>query len=278
MKGFPPNHLFLNTTVKSITNHPSGQVLLHLQNGRTDTYDHVILATHGDQALQIISASATPSEKSILSAFHTNKNTAILHSDSSLMPRSRKTWAAWNYMTLSSPASTSVTPEKSGNIDQVCLTYNMNILQHIPTSVFGDVLVTLNPLHLPPPEKVQGRYTYAHPLYTAAAIRSQNMLYQIQNTRGISYCGAWTKYGFHEDGFSSGLKVAMDHLGAELPFKFIDSTFSRGKKPVLGIKDLILRVVILVAQLVIVILERLLGIAKEKTASISVNRLQKKWI
>lgn len=276
MTGFPPNHLFLDSAVKSITNHPSGRVLLHLQNGRTDTHDHVILATHGDQALQIISASATPSETSILSAFKTTKNTAILHSDVSLMPRSRETWAAWNYMTLSSPASTSVTPEKSGNIDQVCLTYNMNILQHIPTSVFSDVLVTLNPLHLPPPEKVQGRYTYSHPIYTAAAIHSQNMLYQIQNTRGISYCGAWTKYGFHEDGFSSGLKVAMDHLGAELPFNFVDSTYSRGKKPVLGIKDWMLRVMILVVRLVIVILERLLGIAKEKTASIRVKRLQKK--
>jgi predicted NAD/FAD-binding protein len=273
MKGFPPNHLFLNTAVKSITNHPSGRVLLHLQNGRTETYDHVILATHGDQALEIIFASATPSEQSILSAFQTNKNTAILHSDISLMPRSRRTWAAWNYMTLSSPASTSETPAKSGNIDQVCLSYNMNILQHIPTSVFGDVLVTLNPLHLPSPEKVQGRYTYAHPLYTAAAIRSQNMLYQIQNTRGISYCGAWTKYGFHEDGFSSGLKVAMDHLGAELPFKFVDSTYSRGKMPVLGIKDWILRVLILLVQLVIVVLERLLGMAKKKGASIRDKRI-----
>jgi predicted NAD/FAD-binding protein len=187
MKGFPPNHLFLNKAVKSITNHSSGRVLLHLQNGRTDTYDHVILATHSDQALEIISASATPSETSILSALRTSKNTAILHSDLSLMPRSRKTWTSWNYMTLSSPASTSVTPARSGNIDQVCLTYNMNILQHIPASVFGDVLVTLNPLHLPPPEKVQCRYSYLHPLYAAAAIRSQNILYQIQNTRGISY-------------------------------------------------------------------------------------------
>jgi predicted NAD/FAD-binding protein len=204
MKGFPPNHIFLNTAAKSITNHPSGRVLLYLQNGRTDTYDHVILATHGDQALQIISTSATPSETSILSAFDTNKNTAMLHTDLSLMPHSRKTWAASNYMTLSSPASPSVTPAKSSNINQVCLTYNMNILQHIPASVFGDVLITLNPLHLPPPEKVQGRYTYSHPLHTAAAIRAQNMLDQIQNIQGISYCDAWTKYGFHEDGFFQG--------------------------------------------------------------------------
>jgi hypothetical protein len=89
------------------------------------------------------------------------------------------------------------------------------------------------------------------------------LLPQIQNTRGISYCGAWTKYGFHEDGFSSGLKVAQEHLGATLPFKFKDSTFSRGKKPVLGIMDLLLRILIIATQLLIQALENLLKIERE---------------
>jgi predicted NAD/FAD-binding protein len=178
------------------------------------------------------------------------------------MPVSRIAWSSWNYMTLSSSPSTSTTPAKTGNIDQVCLTYNMNILQHIPVDTFGDVLVTLNPLHLPPAEKVQGRYTYAHPLYTAAAIRSQLLLPKIQNTRGISYCGAWTKYGFHEDAFSSGIKVAMDHLGATLPFEFKDSTYSRGRKPVLGLGDLVLRVWILLVQLFVVVIERAFGVKR----------------
>ena len=110
----------------------------------------------------------------------------------------------------------------------------MNLLQHIP-SLYGMVLVTLNPLH--PPKSAQGSWTYHHPLYNAAAIRSQKLLPRIQNTRGISYAGAWTKYGFHEDGFSSGLKVAVEHLGAKLPFDFVDSTFSRGRRPVLGWMD-----------------------------------------
>lgn len=264
MKGFPSNHLFLKTPVKALTNDPSGRVVLHLENGRTDTYDHVILATHGDQALRIISQSATPSEISTLSAFKTSQNIAILHSDLSLMPRARIAWSAWNYMTVSSQPSKSSSPARSGNIDQVCLTYNMNILQHIPVSVFGDVLVTLNPLHLPPASEVQGRYTYAHPLYNAAAIRSQSLLHLIQNKRGISYCGAWTKYGFHEDGFSSGLKAAIDHLGAEIPFEFKDSTFSRGKKPVLGIGDWLLRVWILLVQMLVILFERVLGVARGK--------------
>lgn len=254
MKGFPPNHIFLNTAVESITNDDDGRVRLHLANGRQDVYDHVILATHGDQAFSIIKPEADYEEKEIFSGFQTSENTAVLHSDLSLMPQSKGAWASWNYITESSPSSS--------NIDQVCLTYNMNILQHIPRDTFGDVLVTLNPLHYPKRETVQGHYRYRHPLYNAAAIRSQSLLPRIQNTRGISYCGAWTKYGFHEDGFSSGIKVAQDHLGASLPFKFKDSTFSRGKRPVLGLADLVLRLWISAVQMFIVLLERLVGIER----------------
>lgn len=111
------------------------------------------------------------------------------------------------------------------------------------------VLVTLNPLH--PPKSAQGSWTYHHPLYNAAAIRSQKLLPRIQNTRGISYAGAWTKYGFHEDGFSSGLKVAVEHLGAKLPFDFVDSTFSRGRRPVLGKMDHMVRGCIYMIQLIV---------------------------
>jgi hypothetical protein len=141
----------------------------------------------------------------------------------------------------------------------------MNILQHIPRENFGDVLVTLNPLHPPDPAKVQGSYSYAHPLYTPEAVRAQKLLPRIQNTRGISYAGAWTKYGFHEDGFSSGLYVAQNHLGAKLPFKFVDSTYSRGRKPVLGYADWVLRLFINLLQVVIIVnLEKLVGIKRSK--------------
>ena len=126
----------------------------------------------------------------------------------------------------------------------------MNLLQHIP-SLYGMVLVTLNPLH--PPKQAQGSWTYHHPLYNAIAIRSQKLLPRIQNTRGISYAGAWTKYGFHEDGFSSGLKVAVEHLGAKLPFEFVDSTFSRGRRPVLGWMDHTVRGLIYIIRLIILL-------------------------
>ncbi|KAI1328626.1 amine oxidase [Xylariaceae sp. FL0255] len=251
MKGFPPNHLFLKTAVKYLSNEPDGRVKMHLENGKTEIYDHVVLATHGDQAYQIIAPSATAEEKSILSKFVTSENTCVLHSDLSFMPKRRKAWTAWNYLTMSSPWT-------GKDIDQVSLTYNMNILQHIPTEAFGDVLVTLNPIHEPKADTIQGRYSYSHPLYTPAAIEAQEMLPMIQNKRGISYAGAWTKYGFHEDGFSSGLHVATAHLGARLPFEFVDSTYSRGRQPELGVFDWLVRVIVLIIQVFVIdLFERL---------------------
>lgn len=253
VKGFPPNHLFLKTEIIKITNEKNGKVRLHTK-GASEVFDHVILATHADQALRIIKPSATAEETSILSNFETSKNTAVLHSDLAHLPTNPKAWTSWNYLTLTSP-----TTGKS-NIDQVSLTYNMNILQHIPRQPFGDVLVTLNPLHAPDPATVQGQYQYEHPLYTAASVRAQGELARIQNRRGISYCGAWTKYGFHEDGFSSGLAVARDHLGAKLPFEFVDSTYSRGRAPVLGLMDYLLRLFILLVQVFVVLpTERTVG-------------------
>lgn len=235
-------------------------------------YDHVILATHGDQAYDIIKQSATNEESSILSSFETSQNTAVLHSDLAHMPINRRAWTSWNYLTLTSPDT------GKSNIDQVSLTYNMNILQHIPREPFGDVLVTLNPLHEPDPKTVQGRYEYAHPLYNAESVRAQAQLHRIQNKRGISYCGAWTKYGFHEDGFSSGLAVARDHLGAKLPFEFVDSTYSRGRAPVVGLGDHFVRLIILVIQVFLVVpLERIaagLTSASERARDVIVGRLR----
>lgn len=261
VKGFPPNHLFLNTSVKHVTNEKDGRVRLHLENGKSEVYDHVILATHGDQAYQIIGPSATTEEKTIMSAFETSENTAVLHSDLTHMPVRKNSWAAWNYLTLSDPWT-------RRDIDKVSLTYNMNILQHIPRQPFGDVLVTLNPIHEPKAETVQGRYSYSHPIYNPVAVRAQNQLHRIQNKRGISYAGAWTKYGFHEDGFSSGLHVAEAHLGARLPFEFVDSTYSRGKRPSLGIKGRFGRLIILLIQvLVIELIEALLARLRPKISS-----------
>lgn len=260
LKDIPLKRVHLNASIKTLENQ-DGKVILHLDDNREEAFDHVILATHGDQAMSIIRSSASVEEVEIMSQFQTSENIATLHSDLSLMPTRPVAWSAWNYITQS-PAP--------GHQPTVCLTYWMNLLQHIPTSVFGPVLVTLNPLHQPAPDTIQGQWTYHHPLYNAAAVQSQQRLPMIQNIRGISYAGAWTKYGFHEDGFSSGIKVAMDHLGAELPFKFIDSTFSRGRRPVLGKADRILRVILWMIQAVIVILRLLYTVGQQ--TSVEYNR------
>lgn len=166
------------------------------------------------------------------------------------MPTRRSTWAAWNYITQSPEK-----PSTSTNVAKVCLTYWMNCLQHIPENRFGPVLVTLNPLTPPDPRLVQGIWEYNHPLYNNTVIRAQNQLSRIQNTRGVSYAGAWTKYGFHEDGFSSGLSAAVDHLGAKLPFQFVDSTYSRGRTPKYTLNTLIIRMMVLYMYLWIAALE-----------------------
>jgi predicted NAD/FAD-binding protein len=247
MKEFPTDHVFLNSPVQRIENNASGRVVLYLEDGRKDTFDHIILGTHGDQALSILGYSATQEERSVLSCFKTSQK----H-----MPQRRNACCSWNYMTLS--------PQSEAYTDMVSLTYNMNTLQHIPEDKFGHILVKLNPLCQPDPALTQGRFLYTHPLYTSNAIQAQKQLRHIQNKRGISYAGAWTNYGFYEDGYSSGLQPAQDYLGAKLPFNFVDSTLSRGKKPKLGIVDYFLRLIVTLIQVFVVqSLELLAGIKRQ---------------
>ena len=263
MRGFPPNHLFLKTPVEHLTNDEDGRVQLHLENGRVDVFDHVILATHGDQAYRMIAPSATAEEEEILSAFRSRERRAILHSDDSFLPgRGARRAAAGaagrggsggrhdsslNYMLVSWPWTRRV------HVERASLTYNMNVLQDIPRRAFGDVLVTVvnaegeggadtatttntttttgGRAGLPRPETVRARFTYAHPVQDAAAHRAQHALHRIQNTRGISYAGAWTRHGTHEDGVRSGLHAARKHLGARLPFelRFAESGAPEGR-------------------------------------------------
>jgi predicted NAD/FAD-binding protein len=274
MKDFPPERIHLNTNVKGVWNGRKGEVVVETGHGWTTAYDHVILATHGDQAYHITRRTASTEEKSILKNFKTSANEAVLHSDLDFMPVRRAAWTAWNYITKSGPNST--------NVDEVSLTYCMNILQHIPEKKFGNVLVTLNPLERPRERLIQGRWQYEHPLYTPEAIAAQSRLEDIQNTRNISYAGAWTKYGFHEDGFSSGLKVATEHLGATLPFEFTDSTYSRGREPKLTWKDYLLRIFILLVQILIslsvvargFVREEVLHLRREKKRAVNGKKIK----
>ena len=121
------------------------------------------------------------------------------------MPHRRTAWSAWNYITTSkskAPSYANLTTS-SGALETVCLTYDMNTLQHIPREVYNNVLVTLNPPHPPSPALTHATYQYRHPLYNSRMVFAQDRLHEIQGKQGIWYAGAWTGYGFHEDGCRS---------------------------------------------------------------------------
>ncbi|KAF2639272.1 amine oxidase [Massarina eburnea CBS 473.64] len=251
--------IHLDTPVESLKR-KDGKVAVKLGGkdyGSIEVFDEVVLACHGDQARWIVGDAATFEEKDILGAFETTPNTAYLHSDLSLMPLRQNAWSSWNYLTRSQP-STEPADSASGALQTVSLTYNMNILQAIPTSSFGDVLVTLNPEVPPSPSLTQASYEYRHPLYNARMVAAQEDLEQIQGKRGIWYVGAWTGYGFHEDGFASGMRVGL-RLGGSVPWEAKNAKFSRGTAPKLGWKDYVVRTIVMLLQLYISLLGFALG-------------------
>ena len=165
----------------------------------TQTYDAVIFATHAPQTLRMLS-DATPAERVLLSAARYQPNVAYLHTDPALMPRRRKVWSAWNYIGGSDIAADGSRP--------VCVSYWLNQLQALPCKT--DVMVTLNPFSAPDPAHVLARFDYEHPIFDEVAVAAQQRLSSIQGHRGLWFAGAWTGYGFHEDGLKSALRVAAD--------------------------------------------------------------------
>jgi predicted NAD/FAD-binding protein len=156
-------------------------------------YDQVVLACHSDQSLALLS-DASEDEKKILSSVGYQANHAVLHTDARCLPARKKAWSAWNY-------------ESAGTKEpRVCVHYLLNMLQPLPCKT--PVIVSLNPLSEPDPEQVLGRFDYAHPVFDGAAIAAQEALPGIQGQRNTWFAGAWTGYGFHEDGLKSGLAVA----------------------------------------------------------------------
>ncbi|KAL0961180.1 hypothetical protein HGRIS_006152 [Hohenbuehelia grisea] len=209
------SQLHLSTPIQAVksqsSNEECSQVTLVTADGKQSSYDHVILACHSDTALSLLRSGGglTSDEEEILGRVRWNKNVAVLHSDTKLMPRSRLAWSCWNYLTSSVLGSDG---RRKPNADQVALTYWINQLQHISEKKYGPVLVTLNPPVEPDKDKVVGRYNYEHPVIDSQAIRSQLEMPVIQGKRGISYAGAWLSYGFHEDGFASGLHAVVNHI------------------------------------------------------------------
>jgi predicted NAD/FAD-binding protein len=179
----------LNTPVRQVRRLPDCVIV----NG--ERFDHVFFACHADQALAAL-ADASPLEREVLGAMPYQENEAVLHTDVSLLPRARRAWAAWNYHVPAEPAA------------RVAITYNMNILQTLPAP--ETFCVTLNRTADIDPRRVLKRITYHHPLYTRAAVAAQQRQRELNGGR-TWFCGAYWRYGFHEDGVVSAL-AALTHF------------------------------------------------------------------
>jgi predicted NAD/FAD-binding protein len=192
----------LNTPVRRITRDAPGVQVT--TDAGTEWFDKVVLATHSDQSLAMLQAPSA-AEQSALGAIRYQPNRAVLHTDTSVLPQSKIAWAAWNYERAQQTDRASSHPSTS-----VCLHYLLNMLQPLPFT--QSVVVSLNPLKEIAPQHIMAEFDYAHPVFDLAAIRAQGEVAALQGLQNTYFCGAWTGYGFHEDGLKSGLKVAEQIL------------------------------------------------------------------
>ena len=181
-------------------------VWLRDDNGGEERFDQVVLASHADAALDM-HVSADDEERSILSGFSYQPNTAVLHFDESQMPNRRRAWASWNYLSSGEDGAVS---------------YWMNRLQNYTCK--EDIFVTLNPVSEIREDKVVGRFNYDHPMYNAASHKSQADIWRIQGRGGVWYAGAHLGFGFHEDGLQAGLAVAEAIGGVRRPWSVAEES------------------------------------------------------
>lgn len=173
-------------------------------HGTNERYDQVIFACHADQTLRLLS-DATDAERAILGVFHYQRNIAYLHRDTSVMPKRKHCWASWVYRM----------DGKAGEADGIEVSYWMNLLQTI--DLRHPLFVTLNPAQAIPDELVFDRHEFEHPIFTNETAHAQRELPSLQGQRHSWFCGAYTRYGFHEDGIMSAVAVARG-LGMKIPW------------------------------------------------------------
>jgi predicted NAD/FAD-binding protein len=184
----------LNCPVRRVRRTGAGAVV-STDHG-SEHVDAVVFACHTDQALALL-ADPRPDERALLGAIRWQRNRTVLHTDAAVLPQRRSAWAAWNYERAADAAA-----EQSA----VCLHYLINRLQPLPWS--KPVIVSMNPVRAIDARSIAAEFDVAHPVFDAAAIAAQRRLPQIQGRDHTWYCGAWTRYGFHEDGLASGEAVA----------------------------------------------------------------------
>ena len=183
----------LNTPVRLIERDAQGVRVI--TEGHAERFDEVVIATHTDQALGLL-REPSGEERKVLGDIRYQDNRAVLHTDARVLPANPKAWAAWNYERAASTERES---------SRVCLHYLINLLQIIPFA--QPVVVSLNPLQPIDPATIVGEYDYAHPVFDLKAIDAQKRVPLLQGQHHTWYAGAWTGYGFHEDGLKSGLQV-----------------------------------------------------------------------
>ncbi|MBV0933010.1 NAD(P)/FAD-dependent oxidoreductase [Marinobacterium weihaiense] len=204
----------LNSRVHKI-HRRAGKAIVEFLHGATETFDHVVLACHADQALSLL-AEPSADEQRLLSVFPYQRNRALLHTDAALMPRRKAAWASWNYLTDSQ--------DTNSQPDAISVTYWMNNLQHLPPE--HPVFVTLNPVQEPAEGKILRSFLYDHPVFSLESIEAQQKIWSLQGRQNTWFCGAYFGYGFHEDGLQAGLAVAEQLGGLKRPWT-LDTPNSR---------------------------------------------------
>ncbi|QQC65352.1 NAD(P)/FAD-dependent oxidoreductase [Paraburkholderia ginsengisoli] len=185
----------IGTAVRGVRRDADG-VDVH-SDGGTERFDALVLATHAPTTLRLLE-DADPDERGVLSAVRYQPNVAVLHTDTTLLPRRQRVWSAWNYLGR----------RGVDGAHPVCVSYLVNQLQPLPFST--PLVVTLNPVTPAAPGTELRRFHYDHPLFDLAAIDAQHRLPSLQGKRRTWFAGAWTGYGFHEDGLKSALRIAAD--------------------------------------------------------------------
>ncbi|MGS5089544.1 NAD(P)/FAD-dependent oxidoreductase [Hydrogenophaga sp. A37] len=191
----------LNTPVQQVMRDAQGVRVV--TTDRVEHFDAIVMACHSDQTLAILGDGASAAEREALGAVRYQPNRAVLHTDTSVLPKSPRAWAAWNYEAASAHAQ---------GEPQVCLHYLINRLQPLP--VAQPVVVSLNPQQAIDRATVIGEYDYAHPVFDQAAIRAQGQMPSLQGQQQTWFAGAWMGYGFHEDGLKAGLNAARSLIEA----------------------------------------------------------------
>lgn len=193
-----------NCAAQNVYGHQE-KIAVEDSTGKIQIYDRVVFACHADEALAIIKEPCAETKK-ILGSFEYQENRIVVHGDESFMPKNKQCWASWIYLSET----------KKDTKPVVSLSYWMNNLQDIDRRY--PIFVTLNPGRMPDQRKIYDEYTFAHPIFDQKAIMAQSAIQKIQGRNNFWFCGAYQRYGFHEDGLLSAVQVAK-HMGVRIPWE-----------------------------------------------------------